>query len=147
MATNNRKLTADEIQDILQQVDGFLARIREQWDQENDTSASWWRLNRLRLVKGTQFIIDSLDQMIQWVEDLIPSGTDKKAAVTLMAGKLFDYIVGSALPIWLKPFSGIIREIVINVVVSNAIDFIVRKYNDGIWKKDASDGTQIKKGR
>jgi len=144
MAAIKRKLSGDDIQSILQQVDGFLDRIRQQWDQENTTGTSWWRLNRLRLVKGTQFITDSLDTMIQWVEDLIPSGADKKAAVLMMAGKLFDYIVGSALPIWLKPFAGMIREIVINVVIGNAIDFIVRKYNNGIWKKDA-DATQLKR--
>jgi hypothetical protein len=142
MATTKRKLSVSEIQDILQNVESFLGNIKQHWDMTNTTSSSWWSLSRLRLVSGTQFIISHLDSMIQWVEDLIPSGTDKKAAVLMMAGKLFDYIIGTALPIWLKPFAGIIRDIVINVVIGNAIDFIVGKYNDGIWKKDETDAPQ-----
>lgn len=142
MATTKRKLSVSEIQDILQNVESFLGNIKQHWDMTNTTSSSWWSLSRLRLVSGTQFIISHLDSMIQWVEDLIPSGTDKKAAVLMMAGKLFDYIIVTALPIWLKPFAGIIRDIVINVVIGNAIDFIVGKYNDGIWKKDETDAPQ-----
>jgi hypothetical protein len=142
-----KQLTKDEIQDILHQLDGLLDNLRHQWDQENTIKPSWWKMNSVRLIKGTQFIIRSLDHMIQWVEDLIPTGTDKKAAVTLMVGKLFDYIVAAAFPIWLRPFAPIIRKIVIDIIIGNIIDFIVAKYNEGIWKKDVNDAQEIKQIR
>ena len=47
---------------------------------------------------------------------------------------LYDYIVREALPIWMRPFAGKIKEYVINVLVSASIDWIVSKYREGIWK-------------
>lgn len=141
---NKKQLTADEIQEVLHQIDGHLENLKYQWDQQNTVKPSWWKMNMLRLINGTDFIIHSLDHMIQWVEDLIPAGKDKKAAVTLVAGKLFDYIVAAAFPIWLKPFALVIRKIVIDIVISNIIDFIVAKYNEGVWKKDVPDAQETK---
>lgn len=133
-------LTGQDISSVLRQLDAQLDQLKAKWDSQNPTAApSWWRMNRERLVRGTQFIIDSLDRTILFIEDLVPAGSDKKAAVTLIAARLFDYIVVAALPIWLKPFAPAIRGVVINIVVSNTIDFIVKKYNQGIWKKDVNN--------
>lgn len=133
MAKNVKQLTADEIQVVLNQVDDFLDNIKKQWDDTNNSPRTWWRVNTIHLMNGTQFIINSLDHMIQWVEDLLPAGKDKKATVTLMAAKLFDYIVVQAFPIWLKPFAPAIKTIIINIVISSIVDFIVDKYKNGIW--------------
>jgi hypothetical protein len=74
------------------------------------------------------------DEMIQFVEGIIPNGKDKKETVLLVAGSLFDYIIISSLPIWLKPMSGLIRKIAIEVLFSEMIEFIVEKYSTGYWK-------------
>jgi len=44
--------------------------------------------------------------------------------------------VAQTLPLFLKPFSNQIKQIAIYVVLSYMIDFIVKKYNDGLWSKD-----------
>lgn len=136
-------LTSQDISAVLKQLDQQLDQLKKTWDSQNPPATpSWWHLNRARMVRGTKFIIESLDKMILLTEDLIPAGSDKKAAVTLIAARLFDYIVVAAFPIWLKPFAPAIRGVIINIVVSNTIDFIVQKYNQGIWKKDVNNAQQ-----
>jgi hypothetical protein len=139
MAATKRKLTALDIDAILKKLDAYLVSLQKQWDARPHSPSSWWRLNKVRLSQGVQFLIECLDKLVLFVEDLIPAGTDKKAAVILILDKLFDYVVSPALPIWLKPFAPIIKDVVINFVISSIIDLIVSKYNKGIWKKDVTN--------
>ncbi len=144
MPTVKRTLTASDIDAVLKQLDGYLAALKQNWDAESQglPTRSWWSINRLRLAGGVQYIIDSLDKLVLFVEDLIPTGSDKKSAVVSLLDKLFDYVVAPAFPIWLKPFTPAIRRIIIDIVVSNMIEFVVGKYNKGIWKKDVNNATQ-----
>lgn len=129
-------LSAQETQEALLKIEAFLNALKMEWDAENKESGTknWFYLNRIRLIDGTMFIIKSLDKMIQYVEDLIPSGEDKKAIVMLVTEKLFDYIVVETFPFILKPFAPTIKRIVVEVIIGSTIDFIVSKYNEGIWK-------------
>ncbi len=49
--------------------------------------------------------------------------------------RLYDYIIAEALPIWLKPFAGAVKNYVLNDLVSPSIDWIVDKYRNGDWRK------------
>lgn len=144
MPTVKRQLTASDIDTVIKQLDGYLAALKQNWDGQARglPTRSWWSINRLRLAGGVQFIIDSLDKLVLFVEDLIPTGSDKKSAVVSILDKLFDYVIAPALPIWLKPFIPVIRGIIIDIVISNMIEFVVGKYNKGIWKKDVNNATQ-----
>lgn len=133
-----QQLTADEVQDVLNRLESALKDLKARWDAENP-GTSWWQIHRTYLVKSAMFIIQSLDEMIQLVEDLIPEGTDKKTAVLILAKKLFDYIVASVFPFWLKPFTAIIKRIVVDVIIDNMIEFIVSKYEAGYWKKEEEE--------
>jgi hypothetical protein len=140
---NRSLLTTDEIQTILQKLETRVESLRQKWDAENPPGSVWWSIHRTRLMKATSFLIGSLDGLIQFVEDLIPDGLDKKETVMAVTGKLFDYIVATAFPIWLKPFSGVIKKVIINIIISNAIDFIVGKYNEGAWKMEKNVEVQV----
>lgn len=137
----HKQLTADEIQDVLNRLESVLTDLKTRWDNENP-GTSWWKLHRTYMVKSATFIINTLDEVIQFVEDLIPNGTDKKASVMLVVNRLFDYIVGAAFPFWLKPFAGIIKSVVVDVIVDNMIEFIVGKYNAGYWKMETENGQE-----
>jgi hypothetical protein len=141
MQTKKKKLalTRQDVSAVLKHLDDNLSQLKKRWDGQNQGIPSWWGLNKDRLVRGTKFIIESLDKMILLTEDLIPEGSDKRTAVLFVTTKLFDYTVARALPIWLWPFVPIIRSIIINVIVANTVDFIVNKYNQGIWKKDVNN--------
>ncbi len=147
MAVSKRNLTPQDIDAVLKQLDAYLANLKQQWDQVPLPAASWWSMNRVRLATGVQFLIECLDKLVLFVEDLIPAGTDKKAAVITLLDKLFNYVVVQAFPIWLRPFAPAIREIIVNIVISKMIDFIVSKYGKGIWKKDVNNAQKNSRNR
>lgn len=130
-----KQLTTVEMQGVLDSLESYLVDLKSRWDQEN-TKRSWWRVTRTYLVRSTIFLIDSVDELVQFVEDIIPDGSDKKTAVLTLLSKMFDYIVVNAFPFWLRPAAPTIKAIVIDVVISHLIDFIVGKYNAGYWKKE-----------
>lgn len=134
-----KSLSADDVQEVLNKIEAYLEDLKKRWDAENPDGNTWWKVHRLRLVKGTGFIINSLDRLIQFVEELIPEGKDKKATVMTIVAQLFDYIVVQAFPLWLKPFAPTIKRIIVEVLVASAIDFIVAKYNEGVWKMNTQN--------
>lgn len=138
-----KQLTTDEVQDVLKKLETYIVDLKARWDQENPASKSWWRVPRSQILEATRFIINSLDELINFVEPIIPSGSDKKAAVVAVVGNIFDYIVLNAFPLWLKPFSAMIKTIVIDVIINAMIDFIVAKYNAGFWKQEAINHESI----
>ena len=140
-----RQLSTDEIQDVLRNLEEYLNDLKMRWDNEGVNEKGWLFVARTRLVKGTAFIINCLDELIQFVENLIPDGKDKKAAVLSILGKLFDHVIYEAFPVWLKPFAPVIKKIVLDVIVGVAIDFIVGKYNTGIWNMEQTGDAEEKK--
>lgn len=81
------------------------------------------------------FILNCLDESINYLEDIPIKGADKKSAVIVIIYGIYSEIISKNLPIYLKPFDLLIRFIVIQIVLSKLIDFIVDKYNRGAWKK------------
>ena len=138
---NKKQLSQVEIQGIVSQLESYLSDLKSRWDTEKPKT-SWFSISKGYLFSGTKFILSCLDELILFVEDLIPAGTDKKQAVMVMVNRLFDYIVVQAFPFWLKPFVVPIKEIVVNILVDNLIDYIVNKYNSGYWKM--KEGTNEK---
>jgi hypothetical protein len=116
---------------------GFAKNIVENWKSENEksfsfNSESWSRLS-------TDLLI-FLDSSIHYAEDNInSSGKDKKAIVLAIMQIIFVDIVLNNLPIYFKPFSQLIKFVAVNILFSAIIDFIVSKYKDGIWKKEAKN--------
>lgn len=116
---------------------GFAKNIVENWKNENEksfsfNSESWSRLSSDLLI--------FLDSSIRYAEDNInSSGKDKKAIVLAIMQIIFVDIVLNNLPIYFKPFSQLIKFVAVNILFSAIIDFIVSKYKDGIWKKEAKN--------
>lgn len=102
--------------------------------QQENVKKSWFFFNNSYLVKAVTFLMNSLDGLIKFVEPLIPAGEDKKEAVMTIVSQLFDKIAAAAIPMILTPFVPMIKKIFMEIVVSNAIDFFVDKYNEGAWK-------------
>jgi hypothetical protein len=47
--------------------------------------------------------------------------------------KVYDFVVREGLPIWLSPFASRIKGLIMEEVISPAIDWIVSKYREGNW--------------
>jgi hypothetical protein len=123
-------------------LDEKVTLLKLQWDQENaerKADSKWWKFwtsTKEGLMASISFLINCLDVLIIHAKDLNLEGPDKKATVLLAAVIIYDYVVAQTLPIFLKPFSSSIKQIVIYIVLSYMIDFIVKKYNDGLWSKN-----------
>lgn len=129
-----KQLTTDEVKEVIEVINKYLIDLKNRWDSQKPPYLGRFGICRDYLMKGTLFLIHTLDEMIQFVEGIIPSGKDKKETVLLVAGSLFDHIIISVLPMWLKPMSSLIRRVAIEILFAEMIDFIVEKYNAGYWK-------------
>lgn len=116
-------------------IDNFVKIMSAEWDATKETIPwyAFWR--KVSLTKVTNFMLSVLDDLIAYVDDLLDEGPDKKATVMLAMERLYDYIIAEALPIWLKPFAGAVKNYVLNDLVSPSIDWIVDKYRNGDWRK------------
>lgn len=123
-----------------EEVETRVLALATAWREENP-KPSWWQFWKkgTSLYKATRFIIGAIDEMILLVDSKINKGEDKKATVLAAISLLYDYVVREAMPIWLKPFAGKIKKLIIEVLVSTAIDWIVTKYREGAWR-DSREG-------
>lgn len=113
------------------------------WDEQvkDMPKASWWKrlFGGVKISAVTTFLMGAVDELIQTVEEFIDYGPDKKATVLDGIDRLYEYVIKEALPIWLRPFAKQVKQYVIYVLISNAIDWMVGKYRDGNWKPEVSD--------
>lgn len=95
-----------------------------------------WKMQVATKDRGAavEFLFTALDELITYVEGQF-DGLDKKALVLQAVGGIYDVVVVGLLPFWLKPFAGLVRSFVVDTVASVAVDFIVRKYNEGGWRR------------
>lgn len=119
-----------------------IEHLKVQWDEERqiikaqEKSAWWqfWKSRKANLFEVIRFLIMSLDELINLVEEKIPGGEDKKASVLAGIEVLYDYTIREAMPVWLRFFNPTIKHFVVHTIISTAIDWIADKYHDMTWK-------------
>ena len=116
-------------------IDNFVTVMSAEWDATKEDIPWWAFWRRISITRVTNFLLSVLDDLIAYVDDLLDAGPDKKATVMDAIERLYDYVIAEALPIWLKPFAGAIKNYVLKDVISPAIDWIVDKYRNGEWRK------------
>lgn len=122
-------------------LDTYIAELKTQWDTEKkalQVDSAWWKFwqkSKATTMAAVSFLLNCLDELIQHTNEFTDIiGQDKKATVLRACRILYTYIVKETLPIWLKPFANKIEQLVIDIMISYAIDWIVDKYKNGIWK-------------
>ncbi len=122
----------------LPEINEYLNILIEKWNKIRGEVPKWWfwQTTTTTMHQAIKFLLLSVDGLIIIVDNLIESGPDKKATVLDALNKLYDYVVREAIPFWLRPFAGIIKNYVIFTLASSAIDWIVSKYREGSWRKD-----------
>jgi len=116
--------------EVFSKLESYLSLLKFKWDSIHPKE---YKLNKSRIVDCVVFILSALDNLILFVQDNIPKGSDKKMAVMAVVTDLFSYILVNNAPIWLKPFIPLIKEIVVNLIISQLVEFIVSKYKEGVW--------------
>lgn len=103
----------------------------------------WWAVWRKTssVLPMTKFLIETLDQLIQYFAQYSEmAGADKKALVMVAIGELYDYLSAQCFPLWLKAVSPMLKSVILSQVISPSIDWIVAKYKDSVW--NTSSNTQ-----
>lgn len=114
-------------------IENYIEVLKGEWDESKEHTP-WWKFwQRLSMVRVTDFLLNSLDDLIAYVDQMIDLGPDKKATVMEAIGKVYDFVVREGLPIWLSPFASRIKPLVLQEVISPAIDWIVAKYRASDW--------------
>jgi hypothetical protein len=109
-----------------------IAQYAEAWREQRDRKSLW---SSSDFSKATAFVLYALDDFILTVMAVAISGPDKKATVLDAVSRLYDFTAAEVLPIWLRPVAMPIKQYVVYVLVSVAIDWIVSKYKEGGWKE------------
>jgi len=100
---------------------------------------SWQTWSKPSLYAVTTFLIDSLDELIDLVDDLIIEGPDKKATVLAAINALYEHVGREAVPVLLRPFARAIKNYIVYTLIAASIDWIVNKYRNGEWRQKAED--------
>ena len=125
-------------------VESAVAVLKAVWASRSQKRSI--RISASGLSRVTNFLLFSLDMLVKVVDETVLTGPDKKATVLDAVGRLYDFAIREALPIWLVPVAGPIRAYVIHVLVSNAIDWVVAKYRDGSWRTQKENNKSAKAG-
>ena len=125
---------------FVESVEALLDLYMRLWDQKKSTRSALFRFDASKV---TNFLLRAVDDFIVAVDSSNILGQDKKATVLYAMDRLYDYVSREALPLWLVPFAGVVKQYVVYVLVSNAIDWIVSKYKDG-WKPRSMRPWEVK---
>lgn len=100
--------------------------IKSRWDAQKSAKGSWI-ISNSRFNVAVPFFLKILDELMTFANTQEVAGIVKKTSVMAAISDLYDYIVSPLLPIYLKPFSSKIKELVVDTMISHLIDFLVVK--------------------
>ena len=127
---------------IIDTIESQIDALKTRWDEltSHIEKSQWWEVwkwgQRTSLTAVSDFLIKALDDLIHEVDSVLDNGADKKATVLDAIGRLYDYVIREAMPIWLRPFGSQVKTYIIEQLVSTAIDWIVDKYRNGAWREN-----------
>jgi len=127
---------------VLEEVQNKIAELYEKWKEEYPELPwykKWIGWVKPNVHKVTMFLMESLDELIHMVDDMIEVGPDKKATVLAYIDQLYEVVGRDAVPMLLKPFAGKIKHYVVYTLISASIDWIVGKYRGGEWLKKVDE--------
>lgn len=118
-------------------VQRYIATLEAKWATEAalNPSVPWWEFWKqpIALHQITLFMLQAIDIVVVDLDKAIMANQDKKATALAAIGSLYDVIVIPALPIWAKPFSGVVKSYILDTFISNMIDWLCTKYHTAVW--------------
>lgn len=78
----------------------FVESMKVVWDTTKKKTR-WWKFwEKVKLTTVTNFLLNCLDDLIAYVDQMENvCGADKKATVLFAIGKIYDYVIKEAMPI------------------------------------------------
>ena len=141
------KESANEVGKVRQvdKIESAVAILKAVWESHSQRKSI--RISTSGLSKVTNFLLLSLDMLVEVADEAVLTGPDKKATVLDAVERLYDFAMREALPIWLIPVAGPIKAYIIRVLISNAIDWVVTKYREGSWRVKKEKKASAKRGQ
>lgn len=90
-------------------------------------------VSKADLITASKFLLTALDEAVKYAQENMTVGAEKKVFVLTVIGRLYDSTIGPLLPYWLYPFSSYLKNFVVNILLSQLIDYVVGKYKSGDW--------------
>lgn len=124
----------DKLPDFKSLIDSYIDFRKNAWADTYEATP-WWAIWRTTPVLSmTNFLIESLDQLIPYFAQFKEmAGLDKKAFVMAAIEELYNHLSARCFPLWLKPVSPLLKALILNQVISPSIDWIVKKYKNSEW--------------
>ncbi len=108
----------------------FIAEMKAKWEIVKVELGK-----KVSMIQGVKFLLGCLDELVLFVANLDLSNPDKKATVLASVSILYDYVTNGVMPLWLRPFAKLIKDFVVNTLISVLIDWTWSKYKNGNWTK------------
>lgn len=109
-----------------EQIRQLVLDVKSRWDAQKSAKGSWL-ISNSRFSVAVPFFLKVIDELMVFANTQEVAGIVKKTSVMVAISDLYDYIVSPLLPIYLKPFSSKIKELVVDTMISYLIDFLVAK--------------------
>ena len=104
----------------------LLSQLKNDWEINKEAKTAI--LGSSKFSFAVSFFMKALDSFMILANKFQVAGLFKKQVVMEVITDLYDYVVVPLIPAYIKiPFGGAIRTFVINVLVSQFIDFLVVK--------------------
>lgn len=116
----------------IEEVEKKLDFYRNLWNSQRCRKSLW--VPNVSLSKVTNFLLVALDDLVVTVSSVLIPGPDKKATVLYAIDMLYDHVIREAMPIWMRPIAGPVKHYIVYILISNAIDWMVVKYQNGNWR-------------
>lgn len=114
------------IHNMQEQIRQLVLDVKSRWDAQKSAKGSWL-ISNSRFSVAVPFFLKVIDELMVFANTQEVAGIVKKTSVMVAISDLYDYIVSPLLPIYLKPFSSKIKELVVDTMISYLIDFLVAK--------------------
>lgn len=112
----------------------IINQIKNLWRETiKEKPVSWYKISISYVIQASNFLINVIDILINHMRSLDISGQEKKTNVLLITAEIFDFVASTTIPIIYKPSMLLIKTIMIKCIFPTIIDFIVKKYNNGLW--------------
>jgi len=112
---------------VLEAVENKVTELYEKWKElypDLPWYKKWLSWVKPNIYKVTTFLMESLDELIHMVDDLIEVGPDKKATVLAYIDQLYEVVGRDAVPMLLKPFAGKVKNYIVYTLISASIGWI-----------------------
>lgn len=107
----------------------LVAELKASWKLKQAAKGGWI-ISGSKFAGVVPFFYFAIDKLMKLANEFNADGIVKKTIVMEAISELYDVLIGPLVPIYLKPFAGKIKSLVVDTMISSLIDFLVAKVKE-----------------